>query len=123
MMNRIHIYLRHTSASIKRHASEENRKQSRYQQWKRICNRIGVDLVGVFWNFTNSEVCIVLDGSVEKANFLQSIAYRSGGYSQIRQEVLIATKDLRALEPDLMAASADFEPSDRDEIDRMLLEE
>ena len=122
MMNRIHIYLKHTPASIKRHASEENRIKSRDQQWKRICDRIGVDLVGVFWNFTNSEVCIVVEGSVEKANFLQSIAYRSGGYSQIRQEVLIATKDLRALEPDLMAASADFEPSDRDEIDRMLLE-
>jgi len=123
MMNRIHIYLKHTPASIKIHASEENRIQSRDQKWKRICNRIGVDLIGVFWNFTNSEVCIVVEGSVEKANFLQSIAYRSGGYSQIRQEVLIATKDLRALEPDLMAASADFEPSDRDEIDRMLLDE
>ena len=123
MMNRIHIYLKHTPASIKRHASEENRIQSRDQQWKRICDRIGVDLIGVFWNFTNSEVCVVVEGSVEKANFLQSIAYLSGGYSQIRQEVLIATKDLRALEPDLMAASADFEPSDRDEIDRMLLEE
>ena len=123
MMNRIHVYLKHTPASIKRHASEENRIQSRDHQWKRICNRIGVNLVGVFWNFTNSEVCVVVEGSVEKANFLQSIAYRSGGYSQIRQEVLIATKDLRALEPDLMAASADFEPSDRDEIDRMLLEE
>ena len=123
MINRIHIYLKHTPASIKRHASEENRIQSRDQQWKRICNRIGVDLIGVFWNFTNSEVCIVVEGSVEKANFLQSIAYRSGGYSQIRQEVLIATKDLRALEPDLMAASAYFEPSDRDEIDRMLLDE
>ena len=123
MLNRIHIYLKHTPASIKRHASEENRMQSRDQQYKKICDRIGVDLVGVFWNFTNSEVCIVVEGSVEKANFLQSIAYRSGGYSQIRQEVLIATKDLRALEPDLMAASADFEPSDRDEIDRMLLEE
>ena len=123
MMNRIHIYLKHTPASIKRHASEENRIQSRDQQWKRICDRIGVDLIRVFWNFTNSEVCVVVEGSVEKANFLQSIAYRSGGYSQIRQEVLIATKDLRALEPDLMAASADFEPSDRDEIDRMLLDE
>ena len=123
MMNRIHIYLKHTPASIKRHASEENRIQSRDQKWKRICDRIGVDLIGVFWNFTNSEVHVVVEGSVEKANFLQSIAYRSGGYSQIRQEVLIATKDLRALEPDLMAASADFEPSDRDEIDRMLLDE
>ena len=123
MIDRIHIYLKHTPASIKRHASEEIRIKSRDQQWKRICNRIGVDLIGVFWHFTNSGVCIVVEGSVEKANFLQSIAYRSGGYSQIRQEVLIATKDLRALEPDLMAASAEFEPSDRDEIDRMLLDE
>ena len=123
MMNRIHIYLKHTPASIKRHAGEENRFQSRDEQWQKICNRVGVNLVGVFWNYTNSEVCIVVEGSVEKANFLQSIAYRSGGYSQIRQEVLIEAKNLRALEPDLMAASADFEPSDRDEIDRMLLGE
>ncbi len=51
-------------------------------------------------------------------------AFRDAGrYADGGGLYLIEAKNLRALEPDLMAASADFEPSDRDEIDRILLDE
>ena len=90
----------------------------------RLCEQLGdFKFLNLFSSLSEGEMVAQLEGPAERVMVLHQVLNWSGAFDHVRSEILIPSEDMSGYRPIAEDLAADFAPPNRDEIDRMLLEE
>ncbi|MEC8028079.1 MAG: hypothetical protein VX170_10450 [Pseudomonadota bacterium] len=90
---------------------------------RRLCEAIGCRFISFFLSLGTGEGVVMIEGAAEAAALARTIYHRSGAFSTVEVDILHSARELKTI----FEKADDFEklyvPANRDEIDRMLLDE
>ena len=87
-----------------------------------LCDELGFEHIEICRS-TSGEAVNILRGPAEKVVLMQQIMDRTGAYASLEAEILETIDELSVHEELARKIAPKFIPPDRDEIDRMLLDE
>ncbi|MDC2993017.1 MAG: hypothetical protein VX168_10625 [Pseudomonadota bacterium] len=90
---------------------------------REIAGEIGLELIAGFYSTSHDEGIAHLSGDPSKIPLLQTILNGSGAYEYARSDILIEGSEMSQLRETAKHIQSKFDAPNRDEIDRMLLEE
>ena len=106
-----------------RNMKDANWALEREENNRRLCEAIGCRFISFFLSLGTGEGVVMIEGAAEAAALALTIYHRSGAFSTVEVDILHSARELKTI----FEKADDFEklyvPANRDEIDRMLLDE
>ena len=79
--------------------------------------------MGAYVSLINNGSVMIVEGSLEQIARIKALLRRSGAFSSIAVDILYSLRELTRDRAAVMDLETVWKPSNRDEIDRMLLDE
>ena len=109
--------------AVRRSSASVDFLKGRIELVRSTCEGMGFELIDLCQSVSTGETVWILKGSADDVIVLQRLMYQTGSYTRITAEVLEPSEALIAAHDRAQSFAAGFVPPDRDEIDRMLLDE
>ena len=91
---------------------------------KELCLKVdGLEFSGFFVSMANSEGVVMLDGDPNKLSVVYQVLNWSGAFEYVKCEILTPAEEISENRPLAEQLAPSFNAPNRDEIDRILLDE
>ena len=120
VMPRFMIRARYSQESFKGLISEPG---NRRVESAKIYAEVGAKLIDFYFDLSASESIAIVDAELEQLRVLKIYGMASGAFLESVQSELITAEELENLSQAAGTVGSGYSPPNRDEIDRMLLEE
>ena len=90
---------------------------------KALVERVGLKFVAIYFSATKANFMVIVEGDPSKLPALELIYLSSGGYVGLESEVMYDPEEWQKIRDLARKVAPSFEAPNRDEIDRMLLDE
>ena len=104
-------------------ADNPNFAQERIDALHELTVRCGFEFIDIARSVSTGEIVVAMRGSADNVILIQQVLDRTGAYDSLRAEILETVERLRENRSRVDEIGKTFSPPNRDEIDRMLLDE
>ena len=104
-------------------ADNPNFAQERNEALHELVGRCGFEFIDIARSVSTGEIVVAMRGSADNVILIQQVLDRTGAYDSLKAEILETVERLRENRSYVDEIGKTFSPANRDEIDRMLLDE
>ena len=104
-------------------ADNPNFARERTDALHELVGRCGFEFIDIARSVSTGEIVVAMRGSADNVILIQQVLDRTGAYDSFKAEILETVERLRENRSHVDEIGKTFSPANRDEIDRMLLDE
>ena len=117
------LRVRHSQESRRLMAQILRAGLDRKAAMQELCESVGCKLVQIYISMTTGEGVNLIEGPPEEISVIHQVMWNTGAYDTMETEVCISVDEHFERRDRVADLTQKFTPPDRDEIDRMLLDE